>query len=257
MYVPKATKYTQATDGSGPETSLPAMKCVRDGCENMLLPGQVYEFLRGKTRGNCSRKCGSASYPGRNYATGSYVVNEPKACVVCGKMFIAAESNMTKRRVVCSMACAGKRSSKRMSQSNPMTEMGAREKMITMLRKIGHKPYVQGGNGRGATKPQVDLYNALCALDDSFEMEVIEKTGAYRKVYKTPNHYKIDIASRRLKVAIEVDGVSHGSKKVQECDERKSTVLALRGWKVWRFTNSQIEMQLSDCVQMVLSTTSP
>lgn len=232
------------------------MKCVRDGCETMLRPDQVYEYLRGKTKGNCSRKCGGASYPGRNYANGKYTKNEPKDCPVCGHSFMGVDRFTTQRRVVCSLTCAGKLTSKRMSDSNPMESVEVKSRMIATLRKMGHKPYVQGGNGRGATKWQLDLYNALCAADDSFEMEVIERTGAYRKVYKTPNHYKIDIASRRLMIAVEVDGVSHSSKKVQECDERKSTVLALRGWRVLRFTNSQIERQLSDCVQKVLSTTS-
>ena len=121
---------------------------------------------------------------------------------------------------------------------------------------MGHKPYVQGGNGRGVTDAQAMLYNAITEHDDSFGLEVIEKTGKYRHQFKSPNHYKLDIASRRLMIAIEVDGFSHSCKKVQQCDQRKEQLLALRGWKVLRFTNSQIKNELPNCVQKVLSMTS-
>jgi hypothetical protein len=90
--------------------------------------------------------------------------------------------------------------------------------------------------------------------DSSFSMEYIEKTGVLAKEFKSPRHYKIDIASKYHMIAIEIDGPSHNSLKVKECDNRKNQLLALKGWKVLRFTNSQIQKELQNCVQTVMST---
>src|SRR6056297_3449956 len=127
--------------------------------------------------------------------------------------------------------------------------------MINTLKKIKHKPYIQGGNGRGATIPQLSLYNELIKKDDSFQMEYIEKTGKLRKIYKAPYHYKIDIASPIHKIAIEVDGLSHLALKTKECDERKTKLLNSKGWKVLRLSNKQIQEDLTSCVRMVMSMT--
>lgn len=218
------------------------MLCSRPGCDKELRPDQVYQFLRGKTKGTCSKQCGYPKHPLMK-----------KTCVVCGSLFSCKLNCTTKKQMVCSMKCAGEMTSKRMTEKNPMAIEENVEKMRATLLDMGHKPYIQGGNGRGATVPQFMLYNELVKHDDSFEMEVIEKTGSLRHQFSAPNHYKIDIASRRKKIAIEVDGLSHSSKKIQECDQRKDQLLALRGWKVLRFTNSQIEEELTNCAQTVLS----
>ena len=144
-----------------------------------------------------------------------------------------------------------------MKEDNPVNREGVIEKMSATLRRIGHRPYMQGGNGKPATEAQLMMYNELSKHDGSFEMEVIEKTGKLRHQFKSPNHYKIDIASRRLMIAIEVDGYTHSAKKIQECDQRKEQLLALRGWTVLRFTNFQIQSELQNCVQKVLSMISP
>lgn len=227
------------------------MKCVRDGCGNNLTPSQVYEFLRGKTKGNCSRKCG-----GKSYADASCEPNREKKCIVCGNYFRRKEAGQTKKAKVCGTKCAGVLSSDRMKKNNPMMIDEYRQKSINTLKKIGHMPYQQGGNGRGLTKWQSNIYSELCKHDDSFSVEYIEKTGRLKKMFNAPNHYKIDIASAKHKLAIEIDGKSHQTKKVQQCDQRKTQLLTMRGWKVLRFTNSQIENELMSCVQKVLSMTS-
>lgn len=155
--------------------------------------------------------------------------------------------------LTCGNKCAAVLSSRRMTDNNPVRKEGVIEKVSATLKRIGHKPYVQGGNGKPATEAQLIMYNELSKHDDSFEMEVIEKTGKLRHEFRSPNHYKIDIASRRLMIAIEVDGYTHSAKKIQECDQRKEQLLALRGWKVLRFTNSQIQSELLNCVRTVLS----
>lgn len=223
----------------------------------MLRPEQVYEFLRGKTKGTCSRKCGAQAYEGRMYSGVKYTPNTPKPCSVCGNLFTRKEPNQTRMAQTCGSKCSAVLSSRRMKENNPAKMDGVIEKVSASLRRIGHKPYVRGGNGKPATEAQLRMYNELSKHDDSFEMEVIEKTGRLRHQFGSPNHYKIDIASRRLMIAIEVDGHAHAAKKIQECDQRKEQLLALRGWTVLRFTNFQIQSELQNCVQKVLSMISP
>jgi hypothetical protein len=218
-------------------------------CEKPLTKSQIYEFLSGHTKGTaCSRKCSLKLLHYKNKE--DEILKKSKKCKVCKKVFI--KENI-KNYSFCSRKCAGVLASKRMIENNPMNDEKTRIKVSKKLKEIGHKPYKQGGNGRGATKEQLLLYNEITKYDDSFVMEHIESTKGWIKKYKTPNHYKIDIASKKLMIAIEVDGNSHNSIKVKECDKRKDKVLNLKGWKVLRFTNFQIQKELKNCAQMVLS----
>lgn len=171
-------------------------------------------------------------------------------CVVCKEDFIR---NTFSAGLVCSVKCQGVLTSERMKKNNPMFIQENREKASKRLKEIKHKPIIQGGNGRGATEEQMMLYNELNKVDGSFSIEYIEKTGKLRKQFKAPYHYKIDIASAIHKIAIEVDGASHNTLKVKECDQRKDQLLTLKGWRVLRLSNSQIQSELMSCVQRVLS----
>jgi len=218
-------------------------------CEKELNKSQVYEYIRGKSKGNsCSIRCSQLI---KVYGSiENYNKIHESKCVVCNKIF---QRKTFSSGMVCSIKCQGVLSSKRMKVKNPMFIKEYREKASARQKEINHKPYIQGGNGRGATIHQLKLYNELIKYNDSFEMELIEKTGKLRLKFNSPRHYKIDIASRILKLAIEVDGSSHNTLKIKECDSRKEKLLSLKGWKVLRFTNSQIQKELENCVQMVLS----
>ena len=247
LYVPKITKFIQREDGLKRENYYPQMSCK--WCGNELTDKQKYEALRGKTSGNsCSASCSNKI---RIYGTKeSELQFKTKKCTICGCEFIYNN----KHQKICSLSCVGKITSKRMKINNPMSNKENRIKASNSQKLAKHKPLIQGGNGRGATVFQLQLYNELTKIDNSFSMEYIEKTGKELSAkYKTPYHYKIDIASKIHKIAIEVDGSSHNSLKVKECDERKNTVLNLLGWKVLRLSNSQIKNELQNCVQMVLS----
>jgi len=217
-------------------------------CSKELTLNQKKNVLRGGASGNCSIKCANLL---RYYnSKDNYIKKTTFNCIVCDEEF---RKRPKEKKKICSLKCSGVISSKRMIIKNPMHKKETRVKMSKTLKRINHKPYIQGGNGRGATIPQINLYNELIKIDDSFVMECIEKTGELREKYKSPNHYKIDIASRELKIAVEVDGRNHLSKKVKECDKRKTMLLEEKGWRVLRFTNSQIKKELKNCVQMVLS----
>jgi very-short-patch-repair endonuclease len=81
-------------------------------------------------------------------------------------------------------------------------------------------------------------------------MEVSVITGG------KPHCYKIDVANRTLKIAIEVDGGSHGTLERKAQDARKEEFLVGCGWVVLRFSNKAVTERLAECVQTVLSTIS-
>ena len=135
-----------------------------------------------------------------------------------------------------------------MNKNNQMKRPDVREKLSTTLRSMGWKPKIHGGNGTGPTVYQMLLASAL-----GWDMEVVVPTGHCRDGSGFPTCYKIDIANKNLKIAIEVDGMTHVSLLAQERDKKKEDFLVGKGWKVVRFTNSEVKKNLNNCVKKVLS----
>lgn len=133
------------------------------------------------------------------------------------------------------MAATNRRhASERMKRRNPMRVPATRAKMAATLRALGHGPSIRGGNGRPLSIPQAQLAKAL-----GWPVEVIVVTGLRGKTpERYPTHYKLDIAHTELRVAIEVDGRSHCSRR--PLDAKKDHFLRSRGWTVCRFTNEQV-----------------
>ena len=69
-----------------------------------------------------------------------------------------------------------------------MADPGTRIKMAKTLRAMGHKPIIQGGNGRPLPEPQARLAERL-----GWETEVTVAIGDGER----PHHYNIDIGSRK------------------------------------------------------------
>ena len=61
-----------------------------------------------------------------------------------------------------------------------------------------------------------------------------------------PTNYKIDIANRRLRIAIEVDGASHSGKR-GALDAKKDALLRSWGWSVYRVSNSRALLLSTTC----------
>jgi hypothetical protein len=140
--------------------------------------------------------------------------------------------------------------SQHMRESNRYrTNPELRAQLSAKLRAMGHKPPVQGGNGRGLTVPQEMLLNAL---GEDWVAEYIVPLGKNQSGY--PTHYKLDLAYLDCKLNIEVDGHSHDTLKRREQDQRKDTKLEELGWTVLRFSNRMILESLDTVVQMVCST---
>jgi hypothetical protein len=143
--------------------------------------------------------------------------------------------------------------SKRMKENNPMKSAGSREKMRRTLVNIGHNPPVRGGNGTGLTVPQSELLLRLQTSGDlsSWIPECVVLTGM-----NYPRCYKVDIGNPSEKLAVEVDGKSHGLLLRKQQDQKKDVILNGVGWTVLRFSNEDVLANPTLCVQTVLSTIS-
>jgi hypothetical protein len=102
-----------------------------------------------------------------------------------------------------------------------------RQKRIENQRALGFPNLNYGG---GPTVPQKILFNALPGATMEFVLLGTAKSNSLR----------IDIAIPSLKLAIEVDGLSHTKRKQKACDARKEQALKERGWALLRFWNAEI-----------------
>lgn len=99
------------------------------------------------------------------------------------------------------------------------------------------RPPWQGGNGRPMPFPQEALAIAL-----GWQTELVVSTrlgGGY------PRCYRLDIYDPEHRIAVEVDGGSHGTVRVQRRDARKDARLAALGWRVVRVTNRDVRRSLA------------
>ena len=201
---------------------------------------------------------------------------ETVCCTECGKPIIWETLNRHQRykyrkdgRVYCSENCVKaycrrnssetmsrtnqKYASARMKAHNPMSNMETRAKMAETLHRIGHKPKIQGGNGRGMTVPQALLMEHLVALKPQSEF-VVKTCVVGDNPEHYPTHYKVDISIPAEMIAIEVDGMSHTSLIKKAQDVKKENFLKSKGWTVLRFSNAEVLKDVIACVQTVTST---
>lgn len=170
-----------------------------------------------------------------------------------GTAYCTAACKQAFLRTVNSRTMAGtnrKYASERMKKRNPMRRAEVRDKVSQTLHRIGHRPPIQGGNGRPMPEAQRALSEAL-----RWPTEVVVKTGL-GPTQGYPRSYKIDIANPDVMIGIEVDGFSHQSLERQAQDYKKTELLSGLGWTILRFTNADVTQNLTACVQTVRSTIS-
>ena len=153
-------------------------------------------------------------------------------------------ATMTRTNAVHALPATAAR---RMRERGPMTVEASRLKMADTLRRIGHRPPWTGGKGRGTTEPQRRLAEAL---GSEWVTEHRVLTG---KALGLPACVYVDIAHVDRRVAIEVDGGSHATRKQRDADARKTAFLESRGWLVLRFTNRAVLADVGACVAVVAS----
>lgn len=168
-------------------------------------------------------------------------------CEECKKAYVHRVSSETMARTNRKYASA------RMKANNPMSNPEIREKMSKTLKRIGHRPVIRGGNGKGMTKPQAKLVNALTEMNPASEFVVRTKVKKINEEH-LPSHYKIDIALPEYMIAIEVDGGSHCQLTRKEQDRKKENFLESAGWTVLRFTNREVLEDVEKCKETVMST---
>ena len=187
-------------------------------------------------------------------------------CKWCGVSF--RHSRPAKKREFCGLSCAGKWRAKyrpippeqrklmsekaaaarkgrpnpgasaRMKRLNGDPEFRAKVDAISRSRK--GRPWLgkRGGNGQ-ITVPQEKLRMALGLPRECLEHPI--KTKPVRDRFdRIPPCYKVDIALPEHRLAIEVDGRSHDTKRVKASDRKMEAVLSSLGWKVLRFSNAAI-----------------
>ena len=237
--------------------------------------GPTYIPADGVPRRYCSTACRSSGFAEKKrsgvFSKKWRQVSHALSCAECGNAFTVLSGTKDswkseRPRAYCSKECShrahSRRSSERMSQTNrkyasarmkannPMKRTEVREKVALALRDIGHKPRIQGGNGKPLSVPQQRLADAL-----GWKTEWVYRTGL-TPAEGYPRHYKIDIAHPSQKIAIEVDGTGHTALKLRARDAKKQALLEGDGWLVLRFTNRAVMDDLGECVRTVMSTIS-
>jgi hypothetical protein len=160
----------------------------------------------------------------------------------CGMAYTGSISSETMARTNRKYASA------RMKTNNPMARPGSLEKMKDTLKRIGHKPPVQGGNGRGMSPAEQCLSLASGLLPYVVSTHMGRNNGY-------PTNYKLDLANPKHMLAIEIDGASHGLLKRQAQDRKKEDFLRTLGWMVLRFTNKQALEDTANCVSQIKAAT--
>lgn len=230
----------------------------------------------------CSRRCASIA---RNFHKDVYRGARAKVnCHQCGMGFTLNKTQDWKRRTkgetvfFCSKSCSSswrirlphvqeavraanmRRLPELREQMRKMQEKAAapevRAKMRRTLERIGHQPKVRGGNGRGLTEPQQRLMDALNKGSSPHFVPEYSVRTHMKRGSGYPGAYKVDLANLDLKLAIEVDGKSHRSKRRQAQDRKKEEMLRHLGWSVLRLSNRQVTEHLEDSVRAVSSTIS-
>ena len=114
-----------------------------------------------------------------------------------------------------------------------MQKPATRKKHLAGLERARKKygPNFVGGNGAEPVQIVRDLETILILF--GFRREFPIKTAGHGTGHKTPAAYKTDFGHPKRKIAIEVDGPSHGYRNRAK-DEKKQTVLEALGWRVFR-----------------------
>lgn len=141
-----------------------------------------------------------------------------------------------------------KAASERMKINNPSQKATVQEKIRTTKIKNGTLDiikYHKGGNGH-YTKMQMLLYKNIGGC-----LEYPISLGKRQQNY--PTCYKVDIGFPEIKLAIEVDGATHLTKKQKEKDLKKELKLTSLGWKVLRFSNLQVMNNLDGVILQIMN----
>ncbi|MBU9714409.1 endonuclease domain-containing protein [Evansella tamaricis] len=107
-----------------------------------------------------------------------------------------------------------------------------------------------------------DRYEPVESIDLEFQktespieirlLKALRINGYYPRTQVPCGKFRIDIAFPVQKLAIECDGAAfHSTPKQKAHDRKKDTFLRKHGWKVLRFTGSQINGRMGYCLKRI------
>ena len=131
-----------------------------------------------------------------------------------------------------------------------MAKADARAKMAAKL--SGRTFLARGGNGK--LTPQQERVAALTGLEMEYPIGV--PAEAREKFESPPRCYKVDLAAPEVKLAVEIDGKSHLTKRWRFLDRRKTEILSHLGWSVLRFWNAEVDADPQRVAETIRSTIS-
>lgn len=128
-----------------------------------------------------------------------------------------------------------------MLTNNPMHRDGNGQKVReTRLRNGSYTNQFRYGNGKMSPQEEIAL-SVLGPMGFYFNYAIGTKEA--RLAFPEENYaknYKPDFVNLSLKICIEIDGDSHNCDAAHEIDMKKERCLAYYGFKVYRFTNEQV-----------------
>ena len=80
-------------------------------------------------------------------------------------------------------------------------------------------------------------------IEETFKTELDEATGAtWQREYRVSprRRWRFDLALPKLKLAVEIDGRSHGRAKQQVSDCEKNNYAVAHGWRVLHYPASRV-----------------
>ena len=253
-----------------------------------LFCGKIFmTYPKGdETAKYCSRSCASKNQPPEARKKRADKARKPyveKICPECGRTyFLKPMGQSAINQIFCSPSCSVRHrwkdpeykssfsaklkisagvklrgrpqpySAERMRKYNPMSNPETVEKVKQAMK--GRTFLSRGGNGTFTRQQQV-LCQALELPETAMEF-VIPTAQAKEHFQSLPPAYKVDLGIPAVKLAIEVDGRTHTSRKWKFLDRRKTAVLNFLGWTVLRFWNKEVDQDLNGCVQTTLFTIS-
>jgi hypothetical protein len=135
-----------------------------------------------------------------------------------------------------------------MRENNPTRDPVVRAKIAASSK--GRTFLARGGNGQ-LTKQQIALA-AATGFPVEFSILTTPVKGSFPSL---PHAYKVDLAIPEIRLAIEVDGKTHLSKKWRFLDARKTAVLRALGWRVLRFWNQEVDRNMLEVLKTIQSCT--
>lgn len=209
----------------------------------------------------CSRGCSNSFHK-----VGNTNNEKPKVgitCLNCGKVKYVTEYRSMGMKY-CSRSCQGKHQVHDKSPNHKKTNVKSKkickycEKEFEIYNCKLNKPGRNDGSfcSRSCNRMfQNQLYNQNKA-PTSIELAIQNKLKDFNIPFETQVKqyiYLIDIAVNTHMIAIECDGdYWHSLPKAKERDKRKDKYLKSKGWKVIRFSETNINSNLSWCLSILL-----